>query len=476
MTRLALWVACWSALGGCGLILDATAPPDAGRAEDGAEAGGRDAEVDGGSEGGRPDGGAEAGLDGALRDAGEADATSDASMPSCTADSQCDDGLACTEDLCFNKSCVHRPRHGRCSGGPVCDVVDGCVAPRQCVSDADCAGITASPCRRGRCDVFTGRCTVERAPAGYHVVQDADGDDVCACLVGSTVGDGSGGSRSCGPPAGSVCPVSVDAACVATYVTWGERQRCIAISAPAGTLCFDSTSGFCDLPGRCDGAGSCEDSGDVRRSCTPPSPGPGSPPAALCMEDVGCFCRNSDDCGASQIVEGACEAVVPGSCRGLRVVSGAMDSCEGNRCVLRIGAPSVEGCHLPGDTECDAREEVVCEWGGDPCAPGRLVRLVEEGRCDGSGGCVSSGGRRRRDEVGSCPPRLAEGALCAVEVTAWGACTPREGADVCDPTGRQVRRMLVKSCQSQSCEDLDVSRKTESRPCTLPSLPDECDG
>ena len=84
-------------------------------------------------------------------------------LPLCTSDSQCDDGNQCTNDVCQIGCCVNTPP--ACAIDSECDdddantidvCVDGCCANTGCIVDSDCDDGDA--CTSDSCDTDAGRC------------------------------------------------------------------------------------------------------------------------------------------------------------------------------------------------------------------------------------------------------------------------------------------------------------------------------
>jgi len=123
--------------------------------------------------------GGDGGGDGGGRDTGPSDSATDVDrpdvMPMCSAG--CDDGIACTSDLCEDGRCEYTPDDSLCASqfcitGRVCDPSAGCLggAPRDC-DDGD-------PCTANACVEAAARC--DSTPV------DADGDGHPARSVAST--------------------------------------------------------------------------------------------------------------------------------------------------------------------------------------------------------------------------------------------------------------------------------------------------
>ena len=174
----------------------------------------------------------------------------------CFAPSECDDGLACTEDDCVaivgGQVCRHVVRPGWCRIGDSCHP-DGTASPESacmaCDAELDPAGWSpasaATPCDNG---------------------EFCDGPDEC---------DGSGRCLGVEPP----CPVAACLEC--------DESTDACRPADAGAVCRDAR-GPCDIPERCDGAaGGCP--ADVVR-----------PAGEACDDDDPCTapdrCDETGDC------------------------------------------------------------------------------------------------------------------------------------------------------------------------------------
>lgn len=117
----------------------------------------------------------------------------------CTRTADCDDRVACTRDTCLvDGTCGHTPQNDMCAAGQTCDLTRGCsggmTTPGTCRADADCRDAydcTVDSCGAdGRC-VYTAQnsrcstgqvcrvgmgCLMERACS-----RDADCDDGMRC-------------------------------------------------------------------------------------------------------------------------------------------------------------------------------------------------------------------------------------------------------------------------------------------------------
>ena len=117
----------------------------------------------------------------------------------------CDDGVACTDDVCADGECQHLPLHGRCDVGTICDPNEGCSDQSPCVSASDCPDIDG-PCVREACDAVSATCV--------YTPLDADGDghspQICATVGGDDCDDA---NPDVNPEATDICGNGLDDDC-----------------------------------------------------------------------------------------------------------------------------------------------------------------------------------------------------------------------------------------------------------------------
>ena len=276
----------------------------------------------------------------------------------------CDDGVGCTNDVCDEGTgaCTSTADDGRCSGGLVCDPVDGCSAPRPCEDDAGCDdGIfcngpercdLAFGCRRGEppsCDDGIA-CTVDACDATSDACASApeaarcDDGLVCngaeQCLPGDPSADGEG----CAPGTPPVCDDGVG--CTADTCEEGAGG-CTA--SPEPSRCDDGV--FCNGVEICDPMMDCL---------------PGAAPE--CLDTIGCTIGrcdavtdacvqdpNPDACDDGRACNGAERCDPTGTTPGAGCVAGApIDCSDGLACTTDVcaepGVCSNGGSDFDGDT------------------------------------------------------------------------------------------------------------------------------
>jgi hypothetical protein len=218
----------------------------------------------------------------------------------CAVDADCDDGVACTVDICDAGTCSNTPDDPfcddglACTGVETCDPVDGCLPgtpvdcpPGQiceepggvCVDAGLCEGVVCDPtgnqCTVNVCDPTDGICKEQNAPDGS-ACDDGDvcnGADECTTGVCEPVGppldcdDGEActGVETCDP---------VDGCLPGTPVECPPGQIC---EEPGG-VCVDACE--CDLnsDGKCDMEDFLIFGQDWGRTDCGTPPGSGNPP------------------------------------------------------------------------------------------------------------------------------------------------------------------------------------------------------
>lgn len=125
-----------------------------------------------------------------LPSSGDAPTPADASLTGCMP-ANCDDGIACTDDTCVLRVCMHSPSATRCAARETCDPRTGCVPGRPCGDNSECTD--PDPCTTGeRCDPATRVC--------LHDVLDGDRDGDPPRSCGGTDCDDSEPRRRPGLP------------------------------------------------------------------------------------------------------------------------------------------------------------------------------------------------------------------------------------------------------------------------------------
>ncbi len=277
--------------------------------------------------------------------------------PACRTELDCNDGVGCTDDVCFRGECIHQARNDLCTAStdsPVCDPMNGCQYGAGCVETGAGANCQPADCELARCEgdvcVRTALCRTGQSCCGGACVTCNDGD---ACTT-----------DACDATAG---------ACTNT--------------GGAGAACDDGL--FCTAPGTCAADGSCTPGGDPCAGST------------TCDEGMrACVgCASDADCPDDEVV-GACgsleDAMPDQICMGAgtQTVMTTPYTCDASgSCVPGPTRISQQSCTVTVDTTrtCDTTDQMWFGCEGDPC--------VTEGTQSGtqhlwlcvSGSCTDTG-------------------------------------------------------------------------------------
>jgi len=247
----------------------------------------------------------------------------DESGPEC---GDCDDGIACTLDLCDETTgdCRHEPNDSLCESGEVCDPLQGCVEAEPCTTDAECDD--DNPCTDDVCDPAAG-CR--------NTPNTADCDDGDPCTEGDRCQDGAcvGGQNVCDCTQDSDCDdndLCTDDTCDAQNQCQYANNTAACDDGDACTANDACTQGNCSgTPVNCDDGNVCTDD-----SCDPAS---------------GCgylnnttACDDSDSCTSGDVCAG-------GACVGEEACCGdqidndgdGLTDCDEAACT---GDPACGGC------------------------------------------------------------------------------------------------------------------------------------
>ena len=278
-------------------------------------------------------------------------------------DTVCDDGVSCTVDTCDPAGgCLNTPDAATCDDGVVC-TIDSCDAVNDCINLPDdascdnglfCDGLetcTASGCQPGAdpcpgevCDEIGDVCT----PCGNGICDPVEDCSICPADCISDPG-GVCGNGVCEPSIGEDC-LSCAADCRGKQNGNPNKQFCCGDGAgnnpvhcddfrcvSNGFQCSNTPSGgYCCGDGTCEGA---EDSGNCGVDC------------GFCGDDTcdlgenPCNCAN--DCGSPPVTETVCDNGLDDDC------DGATDCADGD-CAQ---ACQPAGCDNDGtcepDEDCD---------------------------------------------------------------------------------------------------------------------------
>ncbi len=324
----------------------------------------------------------------------------------CTMNSECNDGNACTSDVCDAGMCVNGPEPaGTVCGNQLpdgaCDLADVCDGAGMCDSNPVPVGTV--------CRASAGVCDIEEVCDGVSVSCPTDIlDNVTICRVAAGVCDAeeicSGFSVDCpadifqddvddkGEP--NICRSAVGA-CDVAEVCSGFAIDCPADSFDTGSVCRPSL-GVCDPEEVCDGTGvACPADGKSTAECRAS--------AGVC--DVAEVCDGvGNDCPADGFDTGTVCGPSLGVCDIEEVCDGTGAGCPADmkdtgECRASAGVCDIaEICDGVGN-DCPADGFDT----GTVCGPSQGVCDVEE-VCDGTGaGCPAD-----MKGTGECRPAAGE--------------------------------------------------------------------
>jgi alpha-tubulin suppressor-like RCC1 family protein len=264
------------------------------------------------------------------------DCTPDA--PECDSDSECDDAIACTDDLCVVGACQHAVVPARCAANEVCDLrKQGCTPGKACADDSDCRD--NDPCTtHERCDPPTRVCLWN--------LLDGDEDGVPPRVCGGT--DCNDAERLTYPGAMELCDGTDNGcdgqidnalpanACAAGQLCMGGSCVCSEGKVECSARCTDLDSDAA----HCGGCGRRCPQGAICTSATC-----GCPNGGLLCEGGGCIDPMSNDqhCGSCPNRCAAGSTCQAGSCVDVDECALELDNCgEHAQCTNTTGGFSCE--------------------------------------------------------------------------------------------------------------------------------------
>ena len=382
----------------------------------------------------------------------------------CSTNADCDDGHACTADVCdANGNCVYTPDDG------LCDDLAWCNGVETCGIGVGCQAGTPPDCADGV--VCTDDACVEATDSCDHVVNDAncdnglycDGAETCdavqGCQLGTAIGcdDGIACTNDSCDEAADACDNAPDHAACDNGDFCDGAELCDPVQGcqPGSDPCVDviaCTNDACDealdtcshLPddGLCDDNRSCNGSEtcDVVLGC---QFGSWAADGIACDEGAE---QDGDWCDSSCVL-GVCNDGVAPVCDDGLVCNGSEICLSGSGCstssALADGSSCDEGLGTNGDA-CDSScRSGVCDTqpanAGQACSDG--IDCTGPDLCDGAGACAGV----NDDEyclgagIGSlCRPQCFGGSGCG---------DPPGGLDLsCTPRPVDLGRAVTAQC------------------------------
>ena len=301
----------------------------------------------------------------------------------------CDDGNACTDDLCNALSgCLHPNNAAACSDGNACTTGDSCAS-------GVCSGSVAMCADGGACAKNIGCSVVDGCQ--YQALTGTPCSDGNACTLNDTcaAGDCGGGapvgcddnnactSDACDPGKGCVWSALSSGSC-------SDGNVCTGADACAAGVCLGGTALNCDdqnpcTNDSCDPTAGCKTSNNTANcqdgnKCTAGdvcSGGACQPGAALVCDDGNpCTtdnCDPQDGCSTSKVANGT--VCGSGACGGLKFTAAA--TCTSGQCI----APAAKNCDDGQECTVDACDATAgCSnpskaW-GTACTPANSALLA----------------------------------------------------------------------------------------------------
>ncbi len=350
----------------------------------------------------------------------------------------CDDFLACTQDLCDEETgtCVHVPDNTWCDNGLFCDGLETCDASLGCLDGA-------SPCPQ-LCAEDVDSCVACFVDADCDNGAHCDGVEVCVA------GTCQGGTA-----------INCDDAIACTVDTCDEDADACQ-NTPDNALC--NNGAFCDGAELCDPASGCVSTpGPCAELCDE-----ASNECVECLSDADC--ANGEYCdGAEACLEGVCQAGQPIECSD--GVSCTNDVCDEVADVCRSttnDALCTNGQFCDGVEACDPVDG--CVAGPPPCpelcdeTADSCVNCLSDADCDNGVFCDGAESCSGGTCQSGTPVDCADGIGCTVD-----ACN--ESTDTCMHTPDDVVCTNGLFCDGMETCDPILDCVIAGSPC--PALCDE---
>ncbi|MEZ4265985.1 MAG: hypothetical protein R3F39_06370 [Myxococcota bacterium] len=386
---------------------------------------------------------------------GNCDGTWDGSKCKCGSNAECDDGRACTLDICNTATgaCSSTPVAGTCLLGEECynggevHPFDQCL---RCDVSASQTAWTAVSCDDGdactvdSCDAVNG-CSQKAGPAGSCCKFASDclaaglvagACEVVSCKAGScqVVSDETANGKACDD--GSAC--TIDDTCQAGGCTGGVPKSCVKPTAGACvTVACEAGTGDCVETPLAMGAG-CDDA----NACTV---GDVCDAAGVCA-GAAKNCGEGDDCTVATCDAGSgdCKLVAKdgGACDDGEACTVA-DSCDAAGACAGTWDGGLSGCSCVADDDCN--DGLACTTDTCNTSTGACTNVVDAGSCVLDGGCVAANATKPGNACLQCQPAVSRKVWQPVTCNDSNVCT----ADFCD---------AAKGCQTEpktgaKCDD-----------------------
>jgi hypothetical protein len=327
------------------------------------------------------------------------DAAADAGL--CHGPAGCDDGLACTDDICLEAgTCANPLKSGHCliagacythgdkqsAGG--CNTCDSAASTSAWSGDASlCAddglSCTSTSCKAGACghELSAGHCLVGGACIADGAASPQNVCQVCDTKVSTSALQAKANGSACAP----------------------DSLNCTSDVCAVGACTHPQQSGTCLIGGTCFASGAAHPSADCL-GCVPASSASTwstLPDGSACSAD-GLTCT-SDSCKAGTCTHatqaGSC--LIGGTCHASGAKSAVNDCVACNPASPNVWTPLGDG------TPC-AADSFSCT--SDSCQSGLCAHPVSSGSCLIGGACYTSGLTNPTGACSFCKPTASQSA------------------------------------------------------------------
>ena len=379
----------------------------------------------------------------------------------CVEDSDCDDGVACTEDTCLAGACQSSANDANCpDDGLFCNGAEGCDFLAGCISTGDPCAVSSMVCHEDTDDC-------------HNCVADAECDDGIACTDDSCVA-----GLCVRTPNDSYCPDD------GLYCNGAEscsaQSDCISAGDPcqaSGELCDEANDGCveCLLDADCDDAVACSDDSCSAGLCS------STPNDANCPDD-GSFCNGREVCDP---LNGCSSAGDPCQDQGLfcnEELAGCTNCLVDADCDDAVDCTDDSCDQIAGNCSNTPRDELCDDL--DECTRDRcdsldgcyftFVDYDNDGTCDANDQCPMD----PTDNCLSCQDMDSDGIcdafdLCPNDSTnSCSECADSDADGICNAVDECPEDPL-DSCMP--CPDLDHDQICDDRDPCLGDPTNQCD-
>jgi plastocyanin len=284
----------------------------------------------------------------------------------CLTNADCDDGVACTDDVCTQGACTSTPNNANCpSDGLFCNGTEFCDAAADCLS-------TGNPCTGSQCDEAGDRCVQclndGQCNDGNVCTDDACTNGNCQLTPNTATCDDNDECTEADACSNGQCSGTPIEGCCAVDEDCTDADPCTEDTCEGGSCQHDPIEdcGACVEDADCDDGNPCTDESCVDERCRVVSN------EAACDDDDPC--TEADSC-----VDGLCTGVpmedccaADGDCDDADECT--VDQCEGGACAYL----EIPGCRVTPEEDED--EDGVPD-DRDRCPGTKSGELVDVNGC-----------------------------------------------------------------------------------------------